>query len=160
MIGFRSVLSSECNRQTPLRLKIRFVSNRNLVPSDRATCMITSRVNFFDTKLSVDVDLTKSPTLLEGKALESLCCAYLSTMTSDPSIVHIDYFCQFFWVGLFPPLCGTRCELLIKSSLVSNKLLRQYSDKSAETKKFVTMKILTSDVASYCTNRRGLFTRI
>src|SRR6202034_2588931 len=37
----------------PLRLKIRFVF-RDLVPSDRTTCMIASRMNFFDsdTKLN------------------------------------------------------------------------------------------------------------
>jgi hypothetical protein len=39
----------------PLRLKIRFVS-RDLVPSDLGTCTIASRVNFFDTKLSLNFD--------------------------------------------------------------------------------------------------------
>ena len=38
-----------------LRLKIRFVS-RDLVPSDRATCTISSRVNFFDTKMLSDFE--------------------------------------------------------------------------------------------------------
>ena len=33
----------------PSKLKVRFVS-RDLVPSDRATCTIASRVNFFDSK--------------------------------------------------------------------------------------------------------------
>ena len=40
----------------PLRLKIQFVS-RDLVPSDRVTCTIASRVNFFDTKLSIKFTL-------------------------------------------------------------------------------------------------------
>ena len=41
-----------CNRQTP-QTKIRFVS-RDLIPSDRMTYTIASRVNFFDTKLSIN----------------------------------------------------------------------------------------------------------
>ena len=40
---------SECNRQTP-HTKIQFVF-RDLVPSDRATCTIASRENFFDDKI-------------------------------------------------------------------------------------------------------------
>ena len=53
--GFRSVLVNAAYKS--LRLKIRFVSTRDLVPSDRASCTIASRVNFFDTKLSVNVDV-------------------------------------------------------------------------------------------------------
>ena len=45
--GFRSVLVKATDK--PLGLKILFVS-RALVPSDRATCTIASRVNFFNTK--------------------------------------------------------------------------------------------------------------
>ena len=44
--GFRSVLVNATGDKS-LRLKIRFVS-RDLVLSDRATCTIASRVNFFD----------------------------------------------------------------------------------------------------------------
>jgi hypothetical protein len=54
IIKWLQVSVSECNPE-PLRLKIRFVS-RDLVPSDRATCMIASRMNFFDTKLSLNFD--------------------------------------------------------------------------------------------------------
>ena len=39
----------------PLTLKIQNFA-RDLVPSARTTCTIASRVNFFDTKLSVNVD--------------------------------------------------------------------------------------------------------
>ena len=52
IIKWLQVSVSECNRQTP-RTKIRFVS-RDLVPNDRATCTIVSRVNFFDTRLSIN----------------------------------------------------------------------------------------------------------
>ena len=48
--GFRSVLVNATDK--PLRLKVRFVS-RALVPSDRPTCTIASRVSFFTTKPSV-----------------------------------------------------------------------------------------------------------
>ena len=37
----------------PLKLKFSFVSTRNLVPSDRATCIIASRAKFFVTNLSL-----------------------------------------------------------------------------------------------------------
>jgi hypothetical protein len=53
IIKWLQVSFSECNGGTP-QLKIRFVS-RNLGPSDRATCTIASRMNFFDTKLSLNL---------------------------------------------------------------------------------------------------------
>jgi hypothetical protein len=46
-------VSSECNRQTPhTKNSICVFVSRDLVPSDRATCTIASRVNIFDTKSS------------------------------------------------------------------------------------------------------------
>jgi hypothetical protein len=62
IIIWLQVRVGECNWQT-LRLKIRFVS-RDLVQSDRRTCTIVFRVNFFDTKLNFDFeawDLIVSP---------------------------------------------------------------------------------------------------
>ena len=52
--GFRSVSLNATDK--PLRLKIQFMS-RDLVPSDRATCTIASRVNFFGTRPSGDRDV-------------------------------------------------------------------------------------------------------
>ena len=57
VIKWLQVSVCECNRQTwTLQTKIRFVS-RDLIPSDRATCTIASRMNFFGTrKLSLKFD--------------------------------------------------------------------------------------------------------
>ena len=41
----------------PPKLKIEFVSTRDLVPSDRATCMTASRANFFITNLRERFDV-------------------------------------------------------------------------------------------------------
>ena len=49
IIKWLQVGVSDCIQQT-VKLKSKFVS-RDLVPSDRATYTIASRVNFFDTKL-------------------------------------------------------------------------------------------------------------
>ena len=49
--GLRSVLVNAIDK--PLKLKFSFVSTRDLVPSDRATCIIASRANFFITNLSL-----------------------------------------------------------------------------------------------------------
>ena len=46
--GFRLVLMNATDK--PLRLKYQFVS-RDLIPNDRTTCTIGSKMNFFDTKL-------------------------------------------------------------------------------------------------------------
>ena len=101
--GFRWVVS---DRKNPLGLKIRFVS-RDLVPSDRATCTIASRVNSFDTKSSpstIDLEvwgLSVSPAII--------CCNqcnlnnipkhfYIKTSFSDSCLQRsqfIIYHCDF-----------------------------------------------------------------
>ena len=56
IVKWLQVSVSECIRQATLRLKTQFVS-RDLVPSDRATCTIASRVNFFDKKLNLNFEV-------------------------------------------------------------------------------------------------------
>ena len=50
IIKWLEVSYRECNRQFETPQTNNLISSRDLVPSERATCTITSRVNFFVSK--------------------------------------------------------------------------------------------------------------
>ena len=82
IIKWLQVSVSDRSRQT-LWLKIWFAT-RGLVPSDRVTCTIASRVNFFDTKLSLDVyvEVSSESYLLRASAVHE----HIHSLTRNPNL--------------------------------------------------------------------------
>lgn len=60
----------------------------------------------------------------------------------------IDLIIEHSSVGLFLPLYGSRCQFFIDSPPTLTYLFHKYSDRSAETRNFVALKILTSQATA------------